>query len=320
MNRPYISFIVPVYGVESYLRECIDSIICQQGNWELILVDDGSPDKCPEICDEYAGRNGRIRVIHKANGGVSTARNAGLDAAKGEWIWFVDADDIIDSESLNFIDLPPNKDYIMFDYQIFKDGENPKKAQNDNIEIHTCKNKNEFLLKYICLHHQSLWYKRDIIETYHLRFTDGLKLGEDGEFQFKYLMLCKYTIKIDACFYFYRIRQGSATQSEMTREQIVNDTLLALKNLLLFMKKYDITLERWLKIRIEGTIQILLYSASQVASLNIQQFQNEFRKVIDTYHATGYQILKKLLYKLAYWNVKLYFISLKIYLKAKGIK
>lgn len=82
------------------MRECIESIRKQQGSWELILIDDGSPDTCPVICDEYAGEDNRIKVIHKQNGGVSSARNAGLDVAQGEWIWFVDADDYIITDAL----------------------------------------------------------------------------------------------------------------------------------------------------------------------------------------------------------------------------
>ena len=96
-NSPEISIIVPVYKVERYLNECIDSILAQTfTDFELILVDDGSPDGCPALCDAAAAKDSRIRVIHKPNGGVSSARNAGLDAVRGNWIGFVDSDDSID--------------------------------------------------------------------------------------------------------------------------------------------------------------------------------------------------------------------------------
>lgn len=92
--QPLISVIVPIYKVEPYLRRCLDSIVNQTyTNLEIILVDDGSPDGCPAICDEYAAKNNRIVVIHKKNGGLSDARNAGLDICKGEYITFVDSDD-----------------------------------------------------------------------------------------------------------------------------------------------------------------------------------------------------------------------------------
>lgn len=96
MHQPVISVIVPVYHVEKYLDKCVESIVKQTYKaLEIILVDDGSPDRCPEICDGWAKKDSRIKVIHKKNGGVSTARNAGLDAASGEFIGFVDGDDII---------------------------------------------------------------------------------------------------------------------------------------------------------------------------------------------------------------------------------
>ena len=101
LKNPEISVIVPVYKVEKYLNECIDSILAQTfTDFEVILVDDGSPDNCPAMCDAAAERDERVRVIHKANGGVSTARNAGLAAARGNWVGFVDSDDVIDKTYL----------------------------------------------------------------------------------------------------------------------------------------------------------------------------------------------------------------------------
>lgn len=102
MPSPLISVIIPIYNVEQYLRRCLDSIVNQTyTNLEIILVDDGSPDKCPQICDEYASRDNRIIVIHKENGGLSDARNAGLDICKGEFISFVDSDDWASLEYIN---------------------------------------------------------------------------------------------------------------------------------------------------------------------------------------------------------------------------
>lgn len=94
MKSGLISIIVPIYKVEKFLRKCVDSIIAQTyKNIEIILVDDGSPDKCPEICDEYAKKDSRIRVIHQKNAGLSAARNSGIRVANGEYIGFIDGDD-----------------------------------------------------------------------------------------------------------------------------------------------------------------------------------------------------------------------------------
>ena len=98
-EKPLLSIIVPVYDVERYLQKCMDSILAQTfTDFELILVEDGSPDNCPALCDAAAAKDARIRVIHQKNGGLSAARNAGLDAARGDWIGFVDSDDYIAPE------------------------------------------------------------------------------------------------------------------------------------------------------------------------------------------------------------------------------
>lgn len=102
-TKPIVSFIVPVYRVELYIHQCVDSLLAQTySNFEIVLVDDGSPDNCPTICDDYKGKDTRIRVIHKENGGLSDARNVGVKNAYGEYIIFVDSDDFwCDKNCLN---------------------------------------------------------------------------------------------------------------------------------------------------------------------------------------------------------------------------
>ncbi len=102
-KQPLISVVVPVYNVEKYIHKCVDSIINQTyKNLEIILVDDGSPDNCPKICDEFAKNDKRIKVIHKQNGGLSDARNVGIEVAKGKYITFIDSDDYIET---NYVEL-----------------------------------------------------------------------------------------------------------------------------------------------------------------------------------------------------------------------
>lgn len=99
-TTPKISVIVPVYKAENYLHRCVDSLLAQTfQDFEILLIDDGSPDRSGEICDEYAKKDKRVRVFHKKNGGVSSARNLGLDNARGEWICFVDSDDWVDKDT-----------------------------------------------------------------------------------------------------------------------------------------------------------------------------------------------------------------------------
>ncbi len=122
MNNPKISIIVPVYNVEQYLPRCMDSILAQTfTDFEVLLVDDGSKDRSGAICDEYAAKDARIRVFHKPNGGVSSARNVGLDEAKGEWVNFVDADDIVSDDCLEKLLAPADDevDIVIGDFQPF---------------------------------------------------------------------------------------------------------------------------------------------------------------------------------------------------------
>ena len=94
-----VSIIVPIYNVEKYLHRCVDSIINQSHkDLEIILVDDESPDKCPEMCDEYAKQDSRVKVIHKKNGGLGYARNSGLEIATGEYVAFIDSDDYVEPD------------------------------------------------------------------------------------------------------------------------------------------------------------------------------------------------------------------------------
>lgn len=128
MNDSLISVIIPIYKVERYLRRCIDSVISQTyKNLEIILVDDGSPDGCGKICDEVAKKDRRIIVIHKKNGGLSDARNAGLRKAKGDYFIFIDADDYIDTKMIQilFENLKKsNADISVCNYDIFDENEN----------------------------------------------------------------------------------------------------------------------------------------------------------------------------------------------------
>ena len=118
MNNPLVTVVVPVYNVEKYLDRCIDSIVNQTyKNLEIILVDDGSPDNCPQMCDGWAKRDGRIKVIHKENAGLGMARNSGIELAKGDYILFVDSDDYIDLSTVEKCVaelIKTNADVVMF--------------------------------------------------------------------------------------------------------------------------------------------------------------------------------------------------------------
>ena len=191
---PKYSVIVPVYKVEAVLPRCIESILNQTiTDFELILVDDGSPDGSGAICDAYAERDSRIRVIHQQNGGVSRARNAGLDAAKGEYIVFVDSDDYVDTTYLQEFGENPS-DLTISGYRI--EGYGYSEAVIRQYEPTDIQNmdKNDFtwmfergMLNYAC----TKCFKTEIIRKHALKFHENMKLSEDTLFTLQYAMHCR---------------------------------------------------------------------------------------------------------------------------------
>lgn len=207
---PTFSIIVPIYKTEEYLEKCIDSILKQTyKDFELILVDDGSPDKCPFICDEYKKKDFRIKVLHKKNGGVSSARNQGLCMATGEYIWFVDSDDYIEPDALqklNEVQQKPGADLCVFNSKLE--------------EIECLDSINNFFNQYYFTYKLGFepWnkiYRREIIQKYNLEFDTQETIGEDLLFNIQYykaifdIVPVTVSLKRDV-YYQYVDREGSA--------------------------------------------------------------------------------------------------------------
>lgn len=231
-----VTVIVPVYGTEEYLPVCIESIAGQTyKNLQIILVDDGSADRCGAICDRYGAVDGRIEVIHKPNGGVSSARNAGLDAARGKYIYFVDSDDIAGASlleaSVNRME-SGNFDMCCWGFTKLDGGKEryfyPLAAGRS---FRFCSDDER--LRFLCgvfLRGKIRWeawsrvYRRDIIEKYDLRFSEDIRIGEDLDFTFRYLLHSKSAYCMAERLYTYRVHGNSAMGVKTRREQI-SDTL-----------------------------------------------------------------------------------------------
>lgn len=234
-----ITVIVPVYNVEKYLNKCVDSILQQTyTDFELILVDDGSPDNCPKICDEYEALDSRIKVIHKKNGGLSSARNEALNIAKGDYITFVDSDDWIAPYAfeylLNLI-LTYDAEVVSADYEHTKvDDVNFEKPYSEKIILGS-----EDILKFYMQQDNRrkkndypVWiklYKKESIKQ--VRFPDG-KLYEDIIFNFKILKECKKYVKSSRIIYAYNNRNNSITKSKLSNSHFslleITDEMLQL--------------------------------------------------------------------------------------------
>lgn len=207
MKVPLISIIVPVYNSESTLNRCVDSILNQIFyDWELLLIDDGSIDESGKICDQYAVIDSRIKAFHKENGGVSSARNLGLDYAKGEWITFCDSDDFVYSNWLKiYVDnISDGIDLICQEFEC-----NKAIKQNDKkifgINYKGCvQNGVSLLYENDILGY--LWvklFKRSVIEFHKLRFDTHFNYWEDQEFCFRYFSYIKNIVCTKDVGYYY---------------------------------------------------------------------------------------------------------------------
>lgn len=215
-----ISVIVPVYGVEAYLEECIESIINQKyKNLEIILIDDGSPDKCGEICDKYAAQDKRIRVIHNENHGISYSRNCGLDIAKGEYIAFCDSDDVLDPRLYEYLYGIINKchtDISMCSFREFINGDKYEiDTDIDNAEIIEYSKKSfaenlllDFPAPYIMVCNKL--FRREIIGD--TRFKLGV-ICEDNIFMSDLIVKGISCARSSAHLYMYRRNRNGSTMS-----------------------------------------------------------------------------------------------------------
>lgn len=226
MGSILVSIIIPVYNVEEYLKQCIDSAINQTyKNLEIWLVDDGSKDSGGKICDEYRELDSRIRVIHKENGGLSSARNAALDLMKGEYVYFLDSDDFISLDLIEtYINLAEkyNVDVVMgTSYEFYG---NIDTNGHINPNIHPEKFSKTEALKLMLLdeklYHSAAGplFKSDLYTD--IRFPIGM-LYEDYATTYYVILKCQSVLYIDDNRYYYRMRPGSIMNSKVTERDMV---------------------------------------------------------------------------------------------------
>lgn len=240
------SIIVPVYNVEQYLSECIDSILAQtEKNYELILVDDGSMDTCPEICDRYAERNANICVVHKKNQGLVAARKTGLELSQGKYILNVDSDDYIDKDLLRnlrgFIEKYNNPDVIAFDYQnisekgvkldvICNQAEEGMYYTKDLSKIKKTllfnpNSKNSYNTGCIIYSIWSKAFKREMILKYQYNVPNELRNGEDVAVVIPTICSADSVVVVRYLGYYYRSRSESMVH-KFNPKEIENYLLL----------------------------------------------------------------------------------------------
>lgn len=230
MRSPKISIIVPIYNVEKYLDRCLNSILNQSfKDIEIILVDDGSPDKSPEICNTYAEKDNRIKVIHKKNEGLGFARNSGIEIAKGEYIAFIDSDDYISPlmyEKLHQETLKHKYDIVYCGVNSEKSSGNFKEEHIYNETIADSKSIQLFLADIISSSPEekierkrpmAVWhaiYKKSLIDKYNIRFmSERLILSEDILFNISLIPRCESIRFIPYALYYHCLNSSSLSQT-----------------------------------------------------------------------------------------------------------
>ncbi|MCI7182201.1 MAG: glycosyltransferase [Schaedlerella sp.] len=232
--NPTVSIIVPVYNAEKYLHRCIDSILNQEfGDFELLLMDDGSTDSSGAICDEYAEKDSRIRVFHKENTGVSDTRNMALDNAEGTYLQFLDSDDWITSDATrlfvrtaqeNNCDLVISDFYRVVGERLSRKGdiEDDAVMSLEEFASHMMENPADF-------YYGVLWnklYRRDIVETWHLRMASDISWCEDFMFNLEYIRHAERFCALQAPLYYYVKTKGSLISQSTNISNVIKMKLM----------------------------------------------------------------------------------------------
>ena len=228
--HPKVSVIIPVYNTEQYLHQCVDSVLSQTlRDIEVILVDDESPDNCPQICNEYAQKDSRVKVIHKKNGGLGFARNSGLEIASGEYVVFLDSDDYVDLGTYKFLynkAILNNLDLVYYKYTQFSKSETPAANYSDIEGLYIGKDVQTLMLDMIASRPSekldrriecsacTALYKRSIIDDNHLSFHSERELiSEDMIFNLDFLSHAESAVYNQSTLYFYRVNHSSTTHT-----------------------------------------------------------------------------------------------------------
>lgn len=276
-----VSIIIPIYGVEKYLEECLDSVINQTySNLEIILIDDESPDQCPVICDEYALKDNRIKVIHKKNGGAGSARNAGLKICTGEYICFIDSDDYVYPDYVKT--LVEQLDYYKADiavvdyYYLYKDG----LTKNSLLIEDGCYSQIEylerFLVKWNCSLMTNKLFKRNVLEN--LFFVEGRRI-DDEFFTYKAVLKAKKIVQTNSYLYIYRMRASSVMWSATNYyEKMLEDQVDY------FTERYDKVTEKYpelKKVYLENLMDNMIRWKRQ--SADYPEMKQKVKKIIHFY-------------------------------------
>ena len=249
------SVIVPVYKVEYYLARCVDSLIQQsveKDQLEILLVDDGSPDSSGALCDEYAEKYLFVKAFHKENGGLSSARNYGMERASGEWILFVDSDDYVDKDLCRIlqesIQRYPGLDAVV--YNGLEEEEETVSLMRSRAETESVSSGKEYLLRHYKTRSLSVEaclyaYRREFLKSNYLQFKEGI-LHEDVEFTPRAMLQAKQVLELDQPLYHYIIR-GDSISTAKNMQKNIRDLYQTLEQQVRIAEHQPPELQKWMK-------------------------------------------------------------------------
>ena len=295
-----ISVIVPVYNTEKYLDRCIQSILSQTYiDFELLLINDGSTDSSGVICDKYAEQDSRVRVFHKENGGVSSARNIGLDNANGDWIAFVDSDDWVYPCWLENYDITNNSTYDL----ICQGVECSKGLSiNDPCKSYsfdfagTVKDGLLLLYKYHIVGYLFIkLFKKNVIEKYKIRFDERLKFKEDEVFVLNYMMHCEKMLSSNKVGYYYYVPDWDKKYIKEYKEYTQTKTSYEICNKIFNCEMNILTTEY-----INSFTDSFYYRLDKGTS-----FRDQIKTMIDFRETLGNRVLNTRIFLLLKWIIYL---------------
>ena len=299
MKNPLISVIIPVYNVEKYLPRCLESIICQAyENIEIIIVNDGSTDNSENICQNYMKRDNRIKLINQKNSGAAVARNIGIDYANGEYIGFVDSDDIVCSdmyEKLLKNIIKTNADISICDFietkQLNYTDETKSNNTKFNLQVY---NTDEIVSKFLRINsyeqYFSVWnrlYKAELFEN--IRFTEGI-INEDVDFSYKIFLSSKLVCVSKEPLYYYYVGNNSITRNKLTPKDL--DLFISWDNVLNYAEINDKKNIESIKVNCARSRFTLLIKYAMYGCSNFDNFELIKKEMINYVRRNIYILLR----------------------------
>jgi glycosyltransferase EpsJ len=272
---PLVSVIIPIYNVEKYLTRCLESI-CRQSlsNIEIICVNDGSPDNCGKICDEYSIQDKRIKVIHKENGGLSSARNAGLNIATGDYLYFIDPDDHLDLnllEKMVNISIKERCEVVLCGYKTLPD----EKVNIPKYELNKTLNPIKMIINNPKVHsHNDLcfvWrflFQRNIIMANNIKFNEKVHVGEDFIFNLEVLIKSTNVHVLGEALYYYTVDNQSSIMRTPYKANLESSLILQ------YEIKRRLSIDNGLNKSKEYMDDLALYYISSFLSMIIRNIYN----------------------------------------------